>query len=141
MTNTRPPLTLLLVDDEPDLREVLTFEFEMRNFHVLTAGGGREAFQILDDAFKKGHPIDVVLSDVRMAGGDGIELLAQIQRHHPETPVVLMTGYADMTARDAIALGAAHLVLKPFDFEELISAVYSSCDMFGRPDRARHAAP
>lgn len=114
--------TILIVDDEPDLREAIAFDFRRSDFHVLTAGSGTEAFRILEE-----HQIDVVLSDVAMASGGGIELLEKIKARDPFQPVVmLITGFADITLQEAYEKGADAVFPKPFDRKLLMQAVVSA---------------
>ena len=112
-------LCILVVDDEPDLGELVSFEFELVGAKVLSASNGREAFE----AVKNNH-VDVVVSDIRMPGGDGVELLENIRKADPAAPaLVFMTGFADITLEDAYDKGATAMFGKPFNRNELISTV------------------
>src|SRR4051794_16759683 len=83
---------VLIVDDEIDLREAVAFDFERKGYQVLTAANGEEAYQIATR-----DNVDVILTDVRMPGGDGIELLRRLKDRDGWSPAVfLMTGYTDM---------------------------------------------
>ncbi len=113
------------MDDEEQLRKLLRFDLGRRGFRVLEAANGREAFELI-----KREKIDLVLSDVRMPGGDGIELLHNIKtRQKPLPAVILITGYADITLEEAFDAGADAVFSKPFDrnelFAKLIRAVSS----------------
>jgi CheY-like chemotaxis protein len=110
---------ILVVDDEPILRGAIRFELEKEGAIVSEAGGGREALeQVKNGAFH------LVLSDLRMAEGDGVELLENIKKLDPMTPVVmLITGFADLNAESAYQKGCAGFVSKPFDPEELVRLV------------------
>jgi CheY-like chemotaxis protein len=115
MTEILNGKTLLIVEDEVDLREPLAAEFESFGCRVLQAANGREGFEIL-----KREKIDAVISDIRMPGGDGIELLKNIKTLHHGFPVVmLITGFADLTREDAYDLGAEAILSKPFDLDEV----------------------
>jgi DNA-binding NtrC family response regulator len=105
---------VLIVDDEPLIREGLRFAFELEGYTVRTAEGGNEAFRILQS-----EPVDFVLSDVRMPAGSGSELLQKARGLDPSPPIVLMTGYADLSRGQALALGAVELVRKPYDLDQL----------------------
>lgn len=110
---------ILIVDDEPILRGALRFELEMEGAIVTEAGGGREAIQLVKE--KSFH---LVLSDVRMADGDGIELLDSIKKLNHMTPVVmLITGFSDLTSEQAYEKGCAGFIAKPFDPEDLVRLV------------------
>ena len=110
---------ILVVDDDQDLCEVIKFFFEMENFEVLTAHGGRVALEII-----KSRHVDIVLTDVRMPDGDGIELLHETMLRNVNTPVVmLITGYMDLPVSDAYNLGACAVFSKPFDFDDLLPRI------------------
>jgi CheY-like chemotaxis protein len=110
---------LLLVDDEADLREILKDEFESEGFHVVEASSGREALQkILQE------PIDIVVSDIRMPELTGIDLLDALREKDPKIPpVILITGFADITNDEAYAKGAHAIFAKPFDIVKITECV------------------
>jgi two-component system response regulator (stage 0 sporulation protein F) len=111
--------TLLIVEDEPDLREPLVAEFESFGCKVLQASNGRKAFEIIQN-----ESIDAVISDIRMPGGDGVELLKNIKSLHHAVPVVmLITGFSDLTQEEAYHLGAEAILSKPFDLDEIDETV------------------
>ena len=87
---------------------------------VRTASGGDEAFQI----FEEFQPA-VVLSDVRMSGGDGVSLLSRIRQRHPVAPpfVFLLSGYAELPQLDAEDLQCEELIPKPFRLKTLRARV------------------
>jgi CheY-like chemotaxis protein len=118
---TKKPV-ILIVDDEPDLREAIAFDFQRNNFRVLTAGGGKEAFGLIES-----NQVDIVLSDMRMPNGDGLELLERVKARNPFQPVViLITGFADISLEEAFAKGADAVFSKPFDRALLMRAVLSA---------------
>ena len=111
--------TLLVVDDEADLRNAIAFDFTRKGYHVLTAENGADAFKIVEST-----PIDVVISDIRMPGGDGIELLNRVKEFNNRLPVVIfITGHADIGIEDAYDKGADVIFSKPFDRKALHAAV------------------
>jgi CheY-like chemotaxis protein len=114
--------SVLVVDDEPGLREVMAIELEMNGYHVLTAPNGREAYELIES-----NQIDTVISDVRMPDGDGLELLDRLQRRQQKTGqhirVILMTGFSGISREEACARGASEMLLKPFLIEELLAAI------------------
>lgn len=111
--------TILIVDDEPDLREAIAFDFRRNNFQVLIAGSGNEAFRLVEE-----NEVDIVLSDVCMPNGGGIELLEKVKARNPYQPVVmLITGFADITLEEAFERGADAVFPKPFDRKLLMQAV------------------
>lgn len=111
--------TILIVDDEPSLPEAISFFLESEGYRTRMANSGNQAYGIVER-----ERIDLVLSDIRMNDGDGIELLQKLRhRHFDLPPVVLITGYADLTLPQALDLGAQDLVRKPFDLNRLITTV------------------
>ncbi len=110
---------LLIVDDEPDMRWVLRGLFEDEGFVVAEADDGDAALAQLADV----NP-DVVLSDMRMARMQGLELLQKVRRLDPDLPVVLLSAVEDLaTAVDAIKEGAFDYQAKPFDPQRLLLTV------------------
>jgi CheY-like chemotaxis protein len=119
MTDIFKGKSLLIVEDENDLREPLVEEFENLGCRVFEACNGADAFEII-----KKEKIDAVISDIRMPGGDGIELLKNIKSIHHACPVVmLITGFSDLSKEDAYHLGAEAILSKPFDLDEIDLAV------------------
>jgi CheY-like chemotaxis protein len=102
---------ILLVDDDPVFRDALAFSLKRKGYDLLLASGGKEAFELL-----RAHPVDIVVSDIRMPEGDGVELLGSIRERDPDVPVILMvTGFGDMTTDDAHQKGADALLSKPLE--------------------------
>jgi response regulator RpfG family c-di-GMP phosphodiesterase len=108
--------TVLCVDDEPSILSALKRVLRSEDCKVLLAGGGLEALALLEE-----HPVDVVVSDMRMPGMDGAELLAQVRARWPGTSRILLTGYADMKATiAAINEGQIYRYIhKPWEEDEL----------------------
>lgn len=112
---------ILVVDDEPDLRELLADEFEYAGHRPIMASNGRDAFDLCSN-----EEFDAVISDVRMPGGDGIELLERLSKKDMAPLVFLVTGYADITKDKALAKGATNLLTKPYDIIELCESVLTT---------------
>lgn len=111
--------TILVVDDETDMLENITRIFRRTPHECLTAAGGREALALLER-----HLPDLVLTDLRMPGLDGLALLRAIKRVSPDTPVVIFTAYAsDSAAGEAIRAGATAFLPKPFSAAQLLETV------------------
>ncbi len=106
---------VLVVEDDPDIRRILQLFLSERDFSVVTADRAAVALDILAEA-----PVDLILSDVRMPGMSGIELLHHIKERDPDVQLVLMTAYSSVKdAVDAIQAGATDYIEKPIDFRRL----------------------
>ncbi|MDB2447240.1 response regulator [bacterium] len=116
-------MKLLVVDDEPALCELISFEFELKGASVVTAGNVDDAFE----KYKATKP-DLVITDIRMPGKDGIDLLKMIKAENLNTPVILMTGYADIEYMEAFELGADDIFTKPVDRKSLAAAATVLCN-------------
>lgn len=108
--------SVLLVEDEPLLCEAMTAWLRRVAGRAFCAENGKKALHLLES-----HRIDLVVSDVRMPVMDGMALLESINRSRPgRPPVVLVTGYSDLTLREAYDRGAEALIEKPIDRQELL---------------------
>ena len=111
--------TLLIVEDEEALREPLAQEFNYLGCQVLQAANGKQGFELANQ-----HSIDAIISDIRMPGGDGVELLRNIKQvNHARPVVMLITGFSDLSREDAYHMGAEAIVAKPFDLDDIEAAV------------------
>ena len=117
--------TVLVVDDEPDLRQMVAYEFELQGSKVYSANDGRGALDIVES-----RKVDAVITDIRMAECNGIELLGSIRRspaaaRHASDPVVFfITAYdSDLSPFEAYHLGAAGIFPKPFSLKALVENV------------------
>jgi len=120
-TNLRG-LTILVVDDEPDLRLGLTRLLSRTGASVSSAASAEEAMCMLD-----GQPVDLVISDIRMPGLSGVELLREIKRTRPAVEVILMTGFGTIElAVECLHAGASNFLSKPFDNDEMLQAAAMS---------------
>ena len=106
---------LLVVDDEPGIRQLLTLVFEREGHSVRVAENGRRGLERLRE-----QPAEVLISDVKMPDIGGIELLRAAREMQPDIAVIMMTAFASVeTAREAFKLGADDFIQKPFDVDEL----------------------
>jgi DNA-binding NtrC family response regulator len=113
------PFRILVVDDEPAQRELVAGFLRKQGCEVALAGDGKEAL-----ARFKAEPFDLVLTDQRMPGLSGLELLAAVRRVTPEVAVIVMTAYGTIeTAVAAIKAGAADYLPKPLNLDELLHRV------------------
>ncbi len=105
----------LIIDDEGSLLEFLSLLLTQEGHEVQTAQSVERAREILADT-----SFDLVLCDIYMPDGNGMELLVEIREHHPETSVIMMTAYSSTkSAIEAMRLGAYDYVSKPFDVDEV----------------------
>lgn len=110
---------LLLVEDDASLRKVLAYPLVQAGYHVAEAAEGRGALRILES-----REVDAVLTDVRMPGMDGFELLAALRERDPSLPVIVITAYGTIEdAVRAMRMGAADYLTKPVEKEGLLLAV------------------
>lgn len=115
-------IRVLVVDDDPDLLDMIKDLFSSYGFSVFTAMNGVAALKILDD-----NKIDIVLTDVRMPHMDGIELLKTIRDRDAHHPCVLMiSGFTDFTAADLFNLGANGFFQKPFNLAAVRDSLYKA---------------
>lgn len=110
---------VLIVDDDPMVRQVCREALEQYGCDVHEAGDSARALALLEVL-----SFSVVLSDVIMPGGSGIEILDHAVRHHPDTLVILLSGHGSIdVVKDAILKGAFDFLIKPFDLSELTATV------------------
>ena len=108
-------ISILVVDDELMMRKLVEKILSRDGFQVTLAADGNEALTVL--AQKK---VDIVISDIKMPGMTGFELLQKIKREYPTTAVIMMTAYGDTySVKDALLLGADEYVTKPFRSQEI----------------------
>lgn len=106
---------LLVVDDEPKLCDLLSSALSQNGIQVFTAGNGLHALKVLEQ-----EDIDLVISDWRMPGMDGPQLLGEIKQRYPQLPVIVMTAYSTVkNAVQSMRNGAYDYIAKPFDIDEL----------------------
>jgi two-component system, NtrC family, response regulator PilR len=110
---------ILVVDDEVSIVEVLKGILRRQGYRVKAAGSGEEAMEVL-----RGEPFDLLISDIRMGGMDGLALLEEARREQAHLAVIMMTAYAAVeTAVEAMRKGAFDYVCKPFKVDELLVTI------------------
>ncbi|MEY2808462.1 MAG: hypothetical protein RIR65_2879 [Planctomycetota bacterium] len=114
------PRTILLVDNDPDLRRALRLRLEARGYAVREAGTGAQALAVLEQS-----RCDLLVSDINMPCGDGLALADAVAARW-RVPVIFMTGFRDLYALDKLAPGATAILEKPFDFEVLADLMASA---------------
>ena len=125
----KPKNQILIVDDEPDIREVLELTLGRMNLETRSAANLEEARQLLQD-FK----FDLCLTDMRLPDGNGIELVRHIQEKFSELPVAVITAFGNMeTAVAALKAGAFDFVSKPLDLNDLRNIVRAALRVGSAP--------
>lgn len=115
---------ILVVDDEIGIRQSLKKILEKEGYEVLTASNGEEAFKVI-----RSDAVDLLISDIRMAGMDGLELLKVCKSVSPYTEVIMITGYASVdTAVDSMKQGAYDYITKPFKKADIVKAVQKAIE-------------
>lgn len=111
--------TLLIADDEPNIRRVLEAIFKKDGYTVLVAENGLHALKLAEN-----NQIDVLITDLIMPDMNGVELLQKIKANNPSLIAIMITAYATIkTCVDAMRFGAADYITKPFDMSEIRAVV------------------
>ena len=111
----KPPRSVLIVEDEANMRRVLSALLERDGFRTLEAPDGGAALELLAR-----EPVDAILTDLRMPKMNGLELLEAVRRMHSEIPVVMLTAHGTVgSAVEALKQGAFDYLTKPFDPDEI----------------------
>jgi CheY-like chemotaxis protein len=111
-------ITVLVVDDEPEIREIAEAILSMAGYRVLTAANGQEAIQII-----AAKPVDLLFTDIRLPGMDGFDLATRAKRSQPDLRVVYSTGFA---GRDRGAAPLGRTLQKPWHAWELVAEIGSA---------------
>ncbi len=112
--------TVLVIDDEDNMRWVLERALGKAGYAVLTASRGSQGLELFSL-----NPVDLVLVDLKMPGMDGLAVLRQIRQVSADVPILLFTAYATVpTAVEAMRIGASDYLRKPFDLEDVLAKVH-----------------
>jgi two-component system, NtrC family, response regulator AtoC len=115
--------TILVVEDEEKLRRVVELQLKGAGFDVDQAGNVEDAMRLADRA-------DVILTDLRLPGVSGLELLANLRRQDSHTPVIVMTAFGSIeTAVEAMKAGAVDFLPKPFSLDHLMTVVNKALEL------------
>lgn len=110
---------LLVVDDQPAIRQLLVEALGSEGYDIVQASDGYEAVSIVRD-----RKPELILLDLKMPGLSGLETLREINKHSPGIPVVLITAYGELSdPAEAERMGVRCLILKPFDLNEVRAVV------------------
>ncbi len=118
------PAQILVVDDEPNMLKVLGALLKREGYHILEARRGDEALEILEE-----NHVDILITDLRMPGKNGMELLAEAVRRRPGMPVIVITAHGTIdTAVEAMKRGAFDYITKPFEWSELRGIIFKAVE-------------
>ncbi len=109
-------IRILFVDDEEEIRDLMSINFESIGVDVTLASSGNEALKILAD-----QKFDAVISDVKMSNGSGVDLLKGIKKRGIKIPFIFLTAYLDLDSKELVELGALKVFYKPTKFSEIES--------------------
>jgi CheY-like chemotaxis protein len=123
---TKPP-RVIVAEDEPDVRMMVSVALRGVGYDIIEAQNGAELLDQIGEALIDGDTSmqpDLIISDIRMPGLTGMEILAGLRQAHWPTAIVLMTAYGDRELREeARRLGVDAFFEKPFDIDDLVTAV------------------
>ena len=105
---------ILIVEDEKDIQELLAFNLSTEKTSVEVASSGNEALELLEK-----QKFDLILSDIKMQNGSGIELLAELGRRGGLPPFVFLTAYPDIDEKKLLEMGAVKIFYKPAKFIDI----------------------
>jgi DNA-binding NtrC family response regulator len=112
-------LRILVLDDEPIVGNRLKPALAKSGYEVSVATSGAEAVRLIDEV-----GFDIVVTDIRMEGVDGMDVLRHVRAHSPGTLVIMITGFATVElAREALTMGAFDFIAKPFKLDDLRSTI------------------
>jgi two-component system NtrC family response regulator len=124
---------ILLVDDDISVRRVIRMQLEEAGYEIAVAASGDEGLQIIDERRPK-----LVITDLRMPGMGGLELLRRIRDQHLETTVIMITAFGSVeSAVEAMKSGAYDYVTKPIDYEALVLVVHRAMERQNLIDEVR----
>ena len=117
---------ILVVDDEQNMRNTLAFILETANYHVTTAAEGRSALEEILAAREGDRPVDLLITDMRLPGLTGLQLIDELNYLKIKIPVLVITAYGDRALLlELERTGCADYLDKPFDYKELVRRVDS----------------
>ena len=117
MINGKP--LILAVDDEENIRNLITYTFEEHNLEVMTAENGKAAITILEN-----NPIDVIITDLLMPTMTGLALIREMKKRKSAIPIIIITAYGNTEmVKEIIAEGVFRVIEKPLDFDILVPIV------------------
>ena len=122
MINGKP--LILAVDDEENIRNLITYTFKEHNLEVMTAENGKAAITILEN-----NPIDVIITDLLMPTMTGLALIREMKKRKSAIPIIIITAYGNTEmVKEIIAEGVFRLIEKPLDFDILVPIVQDAIE-------------
>ena len=122
------PISILVAEDDAEMRELLSRVLTDEGYRVVLARNGNETMAHIDS-----ESFDLVLSDIRMPGPDGMEILRRSMARRIHQPIILMTAFGSISsAVDAMRAGAFHYLTKPFNLDDLLEIVAQAADQIRR---------
>ena len=126
--------SILLIDDDENLRRVTEYNLTSKGFDVITAHSGKQGLEY----FKTYSP-DIVVSDVKLGDMSGLDLLEHIKKESPDTPVIIITAFGSIEmAVQTMHKGAFNFITKPFDRDTLILSCKKALELKGLRSKARY---
>lgn len=120
--------SILVVDDELLIRDLLYDFFTGQGWHISVAENGEKALEIL-----RARKVDLVLTDIKMPEMDGLTLTDRVRDSHPDLPIVVMTGFPSVdTAISALRSKVEDYVIKPFNINQLYKMIESKVNVKGK---------
>ena len=127
---------ILIVEDEAKMRRLLELNLGEDGFTTFSAGDAETGLKLLRE-----NPIDLVVTDLKLPGMNGLEFLQTIKRQNAALPVVVMTAFGSVeTAVDAMKAGASDYVLKPFSLTEMRMVIHKELDVRNLREENRSSA-
>lgn len=124
---------VLIIDDEPDIRELLEITLGRMQLDTYSAENKTQALELLST-----HPFDLCLTDMRLPDGTGLEIVRHVQQHCPQTPIAMITAYGSMEAAiQALKAGAFDFISKPVDLLQLRELVKNALQLKASNSSAR----
>ena len=128
--STKTDFNILIVDDEPDLLEVISFQLETVGCHAFKAQNGRAALDMIKTRQEQGQYFDAIISDFSMPQMNGMALLKEIRKLESAVPFIFYTGYGDKEKTlEAMRLGALDFLDKPLNPLEMMATVTRAAEL------------
>lgn len=128
ITHTTQNFTILIVDDEETVSLSLKKLLEKEGFKTMTASCGIEAFEVIEK-----NPIDIVISDIKMPNGNGLELIQKIQEgqeHNGKSPhIIVLTGFIGIHQKEKLKMGVYEIFNKPVSSKRLLSKIKTALNL------------